>query len=221
MSVKKYLKFLFLRLFYHLRSLKMLFWVPVVGMNVVVPLLNYRAFLKAGPDEMALLPLEFHQLMAVTAPVLCVWWAIFVMREYVESDGAEVLYVCHARHKIWDAMALFLLFLIDISILYAVYIHFFSEMWRSFCMILCVCVFIFGLSFVLIFLTKSVSITLMIILLYVIVSILFVEERNIFPFFSANSIAAPKLLKGFYLPLGASGLILSAGGIILNRRNII
>lgn len=221
MPAEKHLKFLFLRLFYHLRSLKTLFWVPVAGLNVVAPLLNYRAFQKAGVEELALLPQEFHHLMAIAAPVLCVWWVIFVMREYVEADGAEVLYVCHARNKLWDVIALFLLFLVDLSVLYMVYIYLFAEMWRSFCMLLCVCVFLFGLSFLLMFLTKSVSITLMVVLLYVIASILFITQKNIFPFFSAAYIPAPKLLKSFYLPLAACGLFLSAGGMILNRRKII
>uniref|UniRef100_UPI003FF04525 hypothetical protein n=1 Tax=Candidatus Fimivicinus sp. TaxID=3056640 RepID=UPI003FF04525 len=89
MPAKRNLKFLLLRLFYHLRGLKAMFWVPMVGMNVLLPLLNYRSFLKAGADELALLPQEFHRLMAVTAPVLCVWWVLFVLREYVEPDGAE------------------------------------------------------------------------------------------------------------------------------------
>lgn len=221
MSVKKHLKFLLLRLFYHLRGLKAFFWIPLAGMNVVIPLLNYRAFLKAGPSEMALLPQEFHRLMAVAAPVLCVWWVIFALREYVEPDGTEALYVCPARNKLWDALALFLLFFADIGLVYAVYIHLFPEMRRSFCMILCVCVFVFGLSFFLMYATKSVSVTLMAVLLYVVVSVLFIEDKNIFPFFASNYIATAKLLKSFYLPLACGGILLSAGGMVLNQRKVV
>lgn len=222
MSVKRDLKFLLLRLYYHLRGLKAMFWVPMAGMNVLIPLLNYRSFLKAGADELALLPQEFHRLMAVAAPVLCVWWVLFMLREYVEPDGSEVLFVCPARQKIGDALVLFLLFLANMSVIYAVYIRFFPEMRRSFRMLLCVCVFVFGLSFLLMFLTKSVTITLMVILLYVIVSILFMDDgKNIVPFFSANSIASLKLLKEYYLPLACGGILLSAGGMALNLRKVI
>lgn len=221
MPVKRDLKFLCLRLFYHLRGLKAMAWVTVAGMNVLVPLLNYRSYLKAGADELALLPQEFHQLMAAVAPVLCVWWVLFVLREYVESDGVEVLYVCPARQKIGDALVLFLLFLANMSVIYAVYIHLFPEMRRSFCMLICVCIFVFGLTFLLMFLTKSVTITLMVILLYVIVSILFIDAKHIFPFFSANSIATVKLLKEFYLPLACGGVLLTAGGVVLNQKKLV
>ena len=221
MPAKRNLKFLLLRLFYHLRGLKAMFWVPMVGMNVLLPLLNYRSFLNAGADELALLPQEFHRLMAVTAPVLCVWWVLFVLREYVEPDGAEVLYACPARQKIGDALALFLLFLADMSVIYAVYIHFFPEMRRSFYMLLCVCAFVFGLSFLLMFLTKSVTVTLMVVLLYVIISIVFMDGKNIVPFYSANNIAPVNLLKEFYLPLACGGILLSAGGMVLNQRKVI
>lgn len=218
MSAKRNLKFLCLRLFYHLRGMKAMFWVPIAGLNILIPLLNYRSFLKAGSDEIAMLPQEFHRLMAIAAPVLCVWWVIFVLREYVEPDGAEALYVCPARNKLWDALALFLLFIVNTSLIYTVYIRLFSEMRRSFGMILCVCVFVFGLSFFLMYATKSVTVTLMAVLLYVVVSVLFIEDKNIFPFFDANRIATAKLLIDFYVPLAGGGLILSAGGMLFNHR---
>ena len=92
---------------------------------------------------------------------------------------------------------------------------------RSFYMLLCVCAFVFGLSFLLMFLTKSVTVTLMVVLLYVIISIVFMDGKNIVPFYSANNIAPVNLLKEFYLPLACGGILLSAGGMVLNQRKVI
>ena len=77
MPAKRNLKFLLLRLFYHLRGLKAMFWVPMVGMNVLLPLLNYRSFLKAGADELALLPQEFHRLMRLPR-LFCAYGGFFL-----------------------------------------------------------------------------------------------------------------------------------------------
>lgn len=222
MSVERNIKFLFKRAFYNLRSIKFMFWLPVLVLNVFIPIINYIDYKKYAST----LPLkEFEGILQyyifLLVPFLCVWWVIFILREYVETDGCEILYVCRARNKFPEVFVAFALFMADVSLLYIGYMKIVPDMKYSYFAILCTCMFVFGITYFLMFATKMTAISLMVNLIYVIAGKMFVKQKMIFPlYFSPNPIREKQVLE-FYLPLALVGCLFVFFGYLCNRKKSI
>lgn len=221
MSIERNIKFLFKRTFYNLRSLKFTFWLPIFIVNIFIPIINYLDYKKYS----ATLPLkEFEGMLQnyifLFVPFLCVWWVIFILREYVESDGNEILYVCRARNKLPELCIAFLLFIADVSILYIAYIANIPEMKYSYFALLCTCIFVFGVTYFIMFATKMTAISLMINLIYVIAGKIFVRQKMIFPLYFSPEPIREKAVLEFYFPLALIGCLFILFGYIYNKKRV-
>lgn len=217
MRTKEYLGLLFQRCYWNLKSLKLLFWIPVIVVNLVLPALNYVCYRQNGVG--AYMQVDIVEKALLLLPFLSVWWVIFVLREYVEADGSEVLYVCRSRIKLVDALCPFLLYLFNITLLYSVYIAIFPDvMPLEYARMLCICAFFFGLTYFLVYFTKSITITLLVNLVYYIVSELVPMRQPVFPVYKVNGDVTPELFYKLYLPLLAAGVLLGTAGVLINRR---
>lgn len=112
MYIKKSLKLLFERSIFHLKSLKIIFWIPLVILNVFLPIMNYLQYKTSGFGE--LLYLNIIQYAQMFIPFCSVWWVIFIARQYVETDGNELYFVTKAKSKIGDYLIPFGAFFVAI-----------------------------------------------------------------------------------------------------------
>lgn len=111
-----------------------------------------------------------YSLMIV--PISSVLWNLFILREYVEGKGNELLYVVKGNNIFLDCFIIFLLFYLTIVIQFFIYSLinklFICEIIRLFA----ICLFFFGLSNLFVFLTHSVSLGLMVLAGYSLLNIL-------------------------------------------------
>lgn len=81
-----------------------------------------------------------------------------------------------------------------------------------------ICVFYFGLSYLLIFLSSSTAITWMTIFLYTVANSVFYKDQAIFPlYYSLDAVSIYSCLE-FYLPLMLLGLLFFFLGVYVNKR---
>jgi len=95
-----------LRLRYQLVNLHGMLPVPVFVLYcVVAPLCVMEYYAKPSGFY------DFLSYSQIFIPLLSVWWVLFVLREYLEADGNEVLFLCNKNRFLPESVCLFLLYL--------------------------------------------------------------------------------------------------------------
>jgi hypothetical protein len=113
-----------------------------------------------------------------------VWWSLLSLRERTEGDGRELLFVLKIRPGYIDATILFVFAVLAIFVFYFVAHLIFGRFLLEFIRILLICVFFFGLMVILTQLTGSITITMLVLLIYSLVSIVMNYQR--FPFYGQH-----------------------------------
>lgn len=217
MCVKRYLVNMYKRAFYHLKNLGFLVAVPLIILNAIIPILNYLQYSKDGiSEELYVNILQYSQWFM---PLLCVWWSVFVLRDYIEGEGNELLFTNQNRNKVADMFSLFLLSILNITVIFSVYTFLMPDMKYEYIKIISICVFYFGIVYCVSFITKSTTITLMLIILYTIANVYWGNTIKASPliYYSAEHLTL-KIYFSNYLPFLISGLILIFIGTIFNKK---
>ena len=216
MRFEKHIALSFNRLIYHLKSIGLLFFIPLVIIDILIPILNIMEYSKYGiGEELYIHILQYSQWFF---PFFSVWWVLFVLREYIESDGNELLYVHADRCKLKDILCLFILYIFNITILFSIYTVLFPNMIYEFFKILSVCIFYLGITYFFTYLSKSITITLLILILLTLANITFGNNKMVFPFYYTLDSITISLFINSYLPLILIGFLLLFAGTILNKR---
>lgn len=219
MRIKQYLRLHVQRVVGHMKSLGLLFWVPIAILDVFLPLLLLAGYFKEGISEN--LQQTFQDFTRMLVPFLSAWWPLFLSKEYLEADGNELLFVCKNRGKLGDFLQAFVLYLCNAALIYAVVIPLlFPQMALEPVFMLGACIWYFGVFYFLAFLTQSVTINLMVLLLYTLANVLIRSDTVMFPlYYSGYPVEAPVLLMTA-LPLTAAGVVLILLGTVLNKKKL-
>ncbi len=223
MRIKKNLVLNAQRVFYHLRSIRMLVFIPLFAFNILIPVLNYASYSNYGISE--LFELELRKFALILMPFFSVFWVIFVLREYIEGEGNEILLVYGRKIKFKDTFQIMLVSFFNISLIFAVYLLIYPRMLNLYLWIFILCVYFHGIVYLLSFLTSSTTITLMISLLVSFVNYNVVEKRT--PFFSYAVVSGFVKggifydLKTVFLPHILLALVLSITGMLINKNKVL
>lgn len=218
MRLKKHIALRFFRALYHLKSIGLLFFPPLVIINILVPALNIMEYLAfGGNDSLYISILQYTQWLF---PFSSVWWVLFVLREYLESDGNELLYVHADRCKWKDCVCLFVPSLCNIGLVFGAYAALLDGIGYEFLRIGSICVFYLGLTYFLAYLSKSVTITLLTLIFYTLANLIFGMAHTVFPLYYTLQKLTPALYVRVYLPMLLAGLALFAAGGLLNQKRL-
>lgn len=202
------------RLFLNLKIISYHAFIPFVFLYILIPILNYFEFKKYGVgEELYINILEYTQMLV---PFLSVWIILFVFREYLESNGNEVLFIYNNKIKLIDMFLLFLFFIINLFVIYVFYIILFHNMFIEFAKMLCICFFYFGVTYSLLFATKSIPVTLMVLLIYTLYTLFYRIPNSIFNYYSTQAVSV-ELLISKYIPLFIFGIGFTGLGVALNK----
>ncbi len=215
MCRKKHLKLYFERSFINLKSLKRIFFIPILFSGVVLPAMLAVSLKKYGAGEKFLVDTKSYCLMILPAAVS--FWSIFSMKNYVGEIGAEVLYVCRNRIKIFDFAVLLFYGMINMCIPFAFTCIITKEAVPIFIAVICVSVFLVGISFFLLYSTKSLTTVIMTDLLYVMGSITLGGYYTFFPFYVTADAITYLTVAEFYLPIFSLGIVFFILGVKRNR----
>ena len=199
MFIKRHLNTYLIRLFYHVKNIGVLFWVPIFVFIVLIPMLNYMQYIRDGIDEALYLNIiRYGQWLM---PFFSVWNVIFVLRESVESEGYELFFMVHHRLKIIDILGVFGISLIFITPLFFVYGLLFTNMWFEYIRILSISFLFLNFVYGVTYLFKSITPTIMFLILYIFGSIIVVDHYAVFLFFYNLEVMSWRLFIEYYLIL--------------------
>lgn len=219
MCRKKHLGLLLQRSVLNLKALRKAAFIPVALADVLLPILLAVSFKRYGTGEHFLLDVKNYCFMLLPAAVS--FASIFSMKNYVGEIGEEVLYVCRNRVKILDFAVLLLLGSVNTVIPGALICFVTTEAIPVLIAVMCVSVFLVGLSYFLLYVTKSLTAVIMTALLYVIISLMLGGYYTVFPFYVISDTVTYSAVLRFYVPILIFGVVFSFFGIIKNRKSFI
>jgi len=214
MLTKRHLNPYFMRLFYYMKNIGGAFFVSFFVFMGLIPILNYLEYTITGVSLALYFNISQHaqQLM----PFFSVWHVLFVLRESVEAEGYEWFYMKQQGIKLSDVLGILSINFMLITGLFIFYNHLFDSavfytssgsihinMWWEYVRILSICFLFLGITYGVTNLFKSITPTILLLLIYTVASMVFYAD---FPlFFFKYEVISWELLLDHYLVLVLAG----------------
>jgi len=154
------------QLYLNFRNLKGFYYVPLVFLYVILSVLNIATIKEYGFNENAF-TIICNDIQKFV-PIMCSWWIIFALKEYIEGDGCEVLHL-YKNSLALDVIMIYIWYLIHVAILMIIYSFFLTNLSLEFIRIAAQSLFYASAAYFFIFLFKSIPITFMLIFMYEII----------------------------------------------------
>lgn len=192
MLYKKYLRLSIIGI----KSLHKVALIPLAVAYILIPAVNIIAWKNYGIDySLYINIIQFTQLFL---PFFSLWWAFFVLREYVEGEGCELLYVYDKSGQTFIAFLLWLEYIICLIPLYTVYFLCFRMMAAEYVRIVCESLLMFGMLYFIFNLFRSAAITLIPVFVYLIINVT-AKTESVFLFYSLNEITGFQSLEKYFI----------------------
>ncbi|MDE6863770.1 MAG: hypothetical protein K2J41_05205 [Eubacterium sp.] len=158
----------------------------------------------------------------IIIPICSIWWVIFINRDYIEGQGNELLFVCKNKIKTMDTFIAFILFFFVSIIQFAFYIQADSSLKYEPVKLFCVCLFFYCFVQFLTYLTKSIPITLLMVLVYTIANpmIAYSIDGAVFPIFYDVTPLTMESAKASFMPMVLAGVVLLLISVYFNKRKL-
>ncbi len=163
---------------YFLKSIHGLWALPVIIINLIVPLLNFFIY-KLNDSDMEI---DIEKIIFFLLPIFSVWTSVFVSEIFFSHKTKDVLFFYNTKKRLTVSLFYFTLFLFDISVIVLLHYYCINDYVGFLFKILSVSVFCYGLAMIVLFFSKSATITVMILLLYDLTNT-FIDGINFFPFY--------------------------------------
>lgn len=216
MRNRKLLSLAFERTYLLLKSTGFLFFVPIIIVDIIIPALNAFSYSAHGVgDELYNRILEITQIFI---PFLSVWWVIFILREFVDADGCELLYTSKktpAKSSIFMAFGIYCL---NIMVLYIPYCLMFKNFALELIKILMICIFFFGAALFFSKITGSTSITIFLLVMYMLINLIDFWHEGKFPIYLDSIPADIMTIFTNSMPLALCGIALLLTGLFIRRQ---
>lgn len=213
MHNKRYLGLHCERIILLVKALKINALIPLLFINIIIPLINFAVFLRNGTNEYFIT--NVNKMNQLFIPFLSCWWVIFIMQLYYEDKGSEILFVNTDKYSIYDIFLLFLTNLINITIMSIPYFFIIEKYFVFFIRIILVCFFYLGITVFTTTLLKSITPTLLLIVLYLLSNIIFHFPEKLFPFYYSPE--TPPNILFCEIPLSVSGVVFLVMAKILRK----
>lgn len=200
----------FIRVYMLLKGIGSIFFVPVVFIDILLPVMSALSLAHNGIADDAYT--DINKLFQMFVPLFSVVWAAFVLRFFIEYDGCEMLFVRKSKNYFPEIAGTLILYFLNVSVIYLAVSVFFGHMIFELIKIIFVCIFCFGLMYFFVRLISSVNISLLIVLIYVAVNLTAYQMNGSFPlYFNPSPVSKSGLISSFILcVIGIILMILSS-----------
>lgn len=216
MCFKRNIALFIQRAYFHLKNLKLLFWMPLLAVHITVPFIALITLKGSTADNFAANIIEYSILIF---PLFSALWTVFILKDYVEGKGNEILYVCKSKNRIADTFFTFILFFITIVLQYLFYIKAESILAPELLRLFCICFFYYSLTYFSMFITKSSALTVLILIGYTVLNFLSIysNREKVFPLYFDLQLFTKEMFIKQQLPMLAAGIVLLAISYFLNK----
>lgn len=216
MSGKQGLKLRFERMGLLLKAMKFNSFLPLIFIDLLVPLVNFAVYRNKGAS------VEFtttvFSMIHIFVPLFSCWWVVFSLRFFYDEKGSEILFVNSDRNKLTDVFILFFIMIVNVSLTFIPYYFFIEQFFLFHINVLLVCFFYLGVAYFVTTVFKSITPTVMVLVIYILANLMSPLSVTTFPFYFLSEGLMGILYCG--LPLALCSLILLGVGVKLGKNNI-
>lgn len=169
MRIMKQLRKNSINSFYQLKGIGVFAWIPLIVLYVMVPLVYYLIYYL--DQDMEVLRDHIITNCQLYYPLLSVWHVWFVLYHYVEEPGNEILYV-KGKSKLASILFFYFVYIVMLLPLFIVFTRLFSDLWWLNLKICVVSLLYVAVTYTISFLTKKIVVSVVVILLYTLLTIL-------------------------------------------------
>ncbi len=212
MSDKKHLKKLDkTKLF--LKNIGGLRFFPIIVLDIIVPILIIINVLH--PEN-----IEHNLLITIIYifPFTSVWFSLFVMKEFIETEGKEIYYMLGKINILNETFKFFLIVFSNVLLLLIVVCIILPEFVFEIIRISVACLFYFSIIYFISMISKSTSIALFFAILYTLINVIFKTNNIRFLIYATTNVINESNLIQLCFPLLIFSLILIILGKIIEKR---
>lgn len=188
---------------FYLKSISKLWLIPLLLINVAVPVISFLLFKnmndKAEPYIMGL--------MFLILPVSVVWTSVFVSEIFFSDKSKDILFFYSVRKRVFISSVFFLAYAVNSFIIILLHSYCLYDSFGMAVKILSVSVLFYGIAMLVLWLSKSSTMSLLILILYTLVN-----EFTYSHFFLLYKTYDELTADGYlfqYLPLSLIGILLA------------
>ena len=181
---------------YFLKSIHGLWILPIVIINLIVPLFNFFIY-KLNNNDMVI---DIEKIIFFFFPRFSVWTGVFVAEIFFSDKTKDVFFFFGNKKRFETTIVYFLCFLINALAVILLHFYCIDDLIGFLFKILSVAVFYYGLSMLVMFFSKSAPITIMVLLLYDLINT-FVSSSKVFLLYENFEILTLKMFLTNYFPL--------------------
>lgn len=212
------MKIFFERIYLHLKNIKALFFFTLIIVHLFLPFIGFLSYKSENLDFY----MSVMEYALIVIPLSSTIWSLFILREYVEGKGNELLFIGKNKIKFLECFIPFILFYVTIIFQFLIYIRLDNTFKFELIRLFFICFFFFSLMYFLVFLTKSVSLTLMVLIAYTILNVLIDGHDSIigFLFYFNVSPYSKTLFINQSIPMLIFSSIFIAAALVINKKSI-
>lgn len=199
---------------YFLKSLRFLWLIAVVVIDALVPI-ACNMFYRLKPESCDYMAQE---LMFFCLPLFAVWTVIFVDEILFSESAKDVLFFLSNTKRTVISFSFFAAFFANSIIVVFLHKYCLQDVLGFAVKISCVIVFYYGLARLVLAMSKTASLTVMVVILAEIANTIFKPQKNIFLLYVNIENLTAEMFKYIYLPLLITGIILNVTILLYNMR---
>lgn len=203
------------------RGISGLYGIPIIVVLLIAPIASYLFISQHGLEPSLPTIASFFQ---IAIPISPVFWLMGVLREYIEGDGNEILFIYQqaGRTRIIEVVLLIVWYVLHISLLFVILSGYYSfaKLESIYLRIVIQSLFFASFFYLLAYMIRSISMVLLAVLSYYFMTAFYaqdsiLEKLSIFQFPHDLEIAPISALDCNIL---MCSLIFLIAGFFLNRR---
>lgn len=211
MCSKKYIKTVIVNELFLIKSMKFIFAFIIVFTGFLSPIL-FIMIHNAKPDLFSTYVIEISQ---YCFPFCASLLTIFVLRNYIENYNCEI-YFLYSKYKIWEALLILIFYSIVLIIPFLVCRLFEKDMIFEYLRVVSQCFLFSSISYMILFVSMSTSITIIPVFIYLMFSIYNIGESIPFIFCSFDEMNSTNIISNI-TPAFIAGFLFYIVGLFINR----
>lgn len=145
------------RLYLEVKSLRFYYFVPLVVLFILVPLTVIASLKQYGPSFS-----NFTVICQLYIPCFAPWWSLFVLKDYLNSPGKELLFVYKQSRDslLGKTVILWVLYVLHILVVFLVASFIYNFVWFLFIAVIIQSIFLTALAYFLAILLQNTFVPL-------------------------------------------------------------
>ena len=196
-----YRKFKLKTYFYFLKSINKLWIIPLIIINIIVPAVSFFLYKLKGTDA----EIEILNVLYIFLPISTIWISAFVSESFFSDKTKDVLFFYNNKKQFSTSALFYLLPMLNASVIMLLQFNHISDFLGMTIKIICISLFYYGTAMLVLLLSKSATMSILILILYVLLNEFF--SFDFFLFYKSYEALTISIFLVKYLPLILMGVL--------------